>query len=333
MEKYSLERIYSHLGDEESRFWFEKRLCYSLTGDMQRLVCAIKNKMEIRKTGKDFFLFGAGPGVYGLVNAYPEISWRAIIDNDELKVGKPNILPVISFKEFMKNSKNAVVFIKSPLYGNEMRQQLISNSFPENSIIQFYGVQYFDLPYFKPLENEFYIDAGGFDGSSTKCFFQWLQNKTGRSVIFEPNSICYEDCRNNIKKWNYSNVEVVNKGLWHKKETLRFCKSGSASSISMDGEEIIETVSLDEYLETEKETKIPTFIKMDIEGTELNALKGAEQTIRKHKPKLAISIYHKPEDIWEISNLLLDFVPDYKFYIRHYSFDHFETVLYALSSS
>jgi hypothetical protein len=87
-------------------------------------------------------------------------------------------------------------------------------------------------------------------------------------------------------------------------------------------------ISLDEYLKNEKEPV--TFIKMDLEGAELNALKGAEQTIKEQKPKLAISIYHKPEDIWEIPNLLLELVPDYKFYIRHYTLIGAETVLYAL---
>jgi hypothetical protein len=70
---------------------------------------------------------------------------------------------------------------------------------------------------------------------------------------------------------------------------------------------------------------------MDIEGAELNALKGAERIIREQKPKLAICIYHKPEDVWKIPSLLLDFVPDYKFYIRHYFYSSFwNTVLFAL---
>jgi len=91
----------------------------------------------------------------------------------------------------------------------------------------------------------------------------------------------------------------------------------------------IETISLDEYLKDEKE-KV-TFIKMDIEGAELNALKGAERIIREQKPKLAICIYHKPEDVWEIPSLLLNFVSDYKFYIRHNTYSFlYDTTLYAL---
>ena len=74
----------------------------------------------------------------------------------------------------------------------------------------------------------------------------------------------------------------------------------------------------------------PTFIKMDIEGSELRALKGAEQSIHKYRPKLAISIYHRPEDIFTLPDLLLSYHPDYKFYLRHYSLGYFDTVLYAI---
>ena len=69
---------------------------------------------------------------------------------------------------------------------------------------------------------------------------------------------------------------------------------------------------------------------MDIEGSELEALKGAAETIKKWRPKLAISIYHKYEDIIEIPEYILSIVPDYSFYIRHYSSDIWETVLYAI---
>jgi hypothetical protein len=69
---------------------------------------------------------------------------------------------------------------------------------------------------------------------------------------------------------------------------------------------------------------------MDIEGYELDALKGAERLIKKNKPKLAISIYHKPEDFFEIPLLLKRFVPEYKIYIKHHApFQAIETVCYA----
>lgn len=69
---------------------------------------------------------------------------------------------------------------------------------------------------------------------------------------------------------------------------------------------------------------------MDIEGSELNAIKGSNKVIKEQKPKLAISIYHKQKDILDIPNLLLQYNPDYQLYLRHYSFVAYETVLYAL---
>lgn len=326
--------IYSHLGDEESRYLFEVCLRYRLNYELKLYNIHRKSSVYKKLQGnkKRFFMFGAGYTGHLYVNVFSEISWNAFIDNDNFKVGKQDILPIISFQEFIENSENAIVFIPNTQYWTEMKQQLISNGFSEDSIIcyygspAFFGTQYFDLPYFKPQRKEFFIDAGGYDGYSTQCFFNWLRNSLGRSIIFEPNHIQYEVCKNNMQ--NYDNVKIVNKGLWHKKEIVKFYNGGTSGGINSIGEEIIEAVSLDEELKDEKERV--TFIKMDIEGAELNALKGAERTIRVQKPKLAICIYHKPEDVREIPNLLLDYVPDYKFYIRHYSFSTWETVLYAI---
>ena len=66
------------------------------------------------------------------------------------------------------------------------------------------------------------------------------------------------------------------------------------------------------------------------EGSELKALEGAKTVIQRDHPKLAISLYHKPEDIVELPAYILELVPEYKFYIRHYCSDVCETVLYAV---
>ena len=73
-----------------------------------------------------------------------------------------------------------------------------------------------------------------------------------------------------------------------------------------------------------------TFIKMDIEGSELEALKGAQQTIQRDRPKLAICIYHKPEDMTDIPLYIKSLVPEYRLYVRHHSNRCSETVLYAV---
>ena len=88
----------------------------------------------------------------------------------------------------------------------------------------------------------------------------------------------------------------------------------------------IEVRKLDDMLRDRK----VTFLKMDIEGSELAALRGAERIIREQRPKLAICVYHKPEDMWEIPGFILNCHPDYKLYLRHYSISYTETVLYAV---
>ena len=77
----------------------------------------------------------------------------------------------------------------------------------------------------------------------------------------------------------------------------------------------IETVILDDFLHGER----VTFIKMDIEGAELDALRGASRIIKEQKPKLAISIYHRLEDIIEIPKLIISLRPDYRLYVNHIS--------------
>lgn len=89
---------------------------------------------------------------------------------------------------------------------------------------------------------------------------------------------------------------------------------------------MIQVGTVDKELEGEP----VTFIKMDVEGAEREALIGAERTIRKYAPKLAISVYHRPEDIWELPEIILRYNPDYQLFLRHYSLNSCETVLYAV---
>jgi hypothetical protein len=98
--------------------------------------------------------------------------------------------------------------------------------------------------------------------------------------------------------------------------------------MSKQGKIPVKLVSLDEYLPAEERSQI-TYIKLDIEGAELDALEGMKETIVKYKPRLAICIYHLPTDLWKIPLLIHRLNPAYKLYIRqHHPVN--ETVCYAV---
>ena len=117
------------------------------------------------------------------------------------------------------------------------------------------------------------------------------------------------------------------KGLYDSITTLPFCDGNEVLSGKIgddDANSKIHTIDIDSVINGKV-----TFIKMDIEGAELNALKGAEKTIIRNKPKLAICIYHKPEDMWQIPRYIDSLVPEYKFYIRHFGMRYAGTILYC----
>ena len=100
---------------------------------------------------------------------------------------------------------------------------------------------------------------------------------------------------------------------------------GSSSTISHEGREV-HVFKPDEVLLFAK----PNFIKMDIEGAELPALKGTEKTIRKYKPLMAISVYHNAEDLWEIPFWIKGKFPFYEFKLRLHGHMLNEIILYCI---
>ena len=103
--------------------------------------------------------------------------------------------------------------------------------------------------------------------------------------------------------------------------------NNSDSMIAETGETCIEVMPIDEAVDPSQRV---TYIKMDVEGSELESLKGAKRTILKDRPKLAICIYHKPEDMLTLPLYIKSLVPEYKLYLRHHSGTESETVLYAM---
>jgi len=183
--------------------------------------------------------------------------------------------------------------------------------------------QYFGEDFLKFNPNGIFIDGGGFDGDSSLSFIKKVNNNYKKILFFEPDKKSFEKAKENLK--NIKNVEFFKKGLYSKSDILRFNSSGGlGSNIDESGNTEIEVVSIDNILDEKAD-----YIKMDIEGAELEALKGAEKQLCSGV-QFAISLYHKSCDVWQIPEYIRQINPEYKFYLRHYTNTIFETVLYIV---
>lgn len=135
----------------------------------------------------------------------------------------------------------------------------------------------------------------------------------------------------------YKNIEVLPYAVSNKSgDFVSFSWKAGATQIGQVEEsgmqEQAETISIDDFCE-QKQLEQLDFIKMDIEGAERLALEGAQQSIRRFKPKMAIAAYHRPDDLLVLSKLILDIEPSYRFFLRHHSIHASETVIYAIPES
>lgn len=346
--------IKDRLKDEESIKLFDTRIEYTITRDLEKLENSLFDKnqkwrcMELElflerfPEKREIVLFGAGK-VGKRTKQYLNIcgySPSYFCDN-YVPDNKIEGIPVISLDELIYKHKDSVLIICSDIYGKEMYHQAIIKKYPEENIlfpgsgrmqIQC-GRQYFDV--FRPKQKEVLVDAGGYDGSTVVDFFSWVEESAGKGKCYslEPVPEMYHKIIERCKREKWENVMVCNCAAWDKEESLLLTKDQNVngdiwggSRVGETGETAVKGRPIDEICAGEEEI---TFIKMDIEGSELKALYGAKKTILRHKPRLAISIYHKPQDIFEIPGYILSLVPEYKMYIRQYAADLSETILYA----
>lgn len=174
-------------------------------------------------------------------------------------------------------------------------------------------------------ENEVYVDGGSYDGDTIRLFIDRVEGKFARVLAFEPDTGTFHRLAANFA--GERRVEPINAGLHRRAATLRFDNAGTRGSIIVhEGGIAIPVVGLDEVLGDDR----VTFIKMNIEGAELEALKGGEHAISRWAPKLAISAYHRPSHLWQVPELIRSLRSDYRLYLRQHDGGVIETVLYAL---
>jgi len=130
-------------------------------------------------------------------------------------------------------------------------------------------------------------------------------------------------------------IHIIEAPVWNKSDvSLSYDDRGPASQVGEPGkyDGTIKTISIDDLVAKYHLVSVD-FIKMDIEGAEMSALKGAEETIKRFKPKLAISVYHKPDDMIVIPEYIRSLNAGYKFYLDYYTIVGHEIVLYAINKN
>jgi FkbM family methyltransferase len=183
----------------------------------------------------------------------------------------------------------------------------------------------------KSLLNEsLYIDCGAYDGDTVRSFVSNNQNFS-RVIAFEPDNSNFQKLLKEI--YSYKSV-LKNRilcypvGLSNVNEIKMFSGDmGMGSSIDKNGNLFVQVVALDSFLSYIPENKV--FIKLDVEGFELAAIKGMKKLIKTKSPFLAISVYHKFDDIWKIGNYVSKLNENYHFYLRQHGNDGMDLILYC----
>ena len=340
------QEIRSRLTDEASRLFFDARLRYRDDRDNDAFMRAVMPELRkirlinfemadsIRSLGTDeVVLYGAGR--CGLRNKWAlELAGMRLLafaDASPDKIGaRIEGLPVVPPEALTEEPfSRALIVVTTRKYSAEIIARLRALGVaPERIHVPALDTsvvcvnspdQYFDV--FTPRADEYFADVGAYDGFTARRFAEWTGGHYRKMFCLEPSPQQFEKLKTRLS--DLHDVELLPHAAWDRRETLCFTDEGSGSHLGDTGTQV-SAAPLDELI-----ADPVTFLKMDIKGSELPALRGAAGLIRRWRPRLAVCIYHRPDDVLEIPAYLIGLVPEYRFTIRHYSGSLFETVLYA----
>lgn len=189
------------------------------------------------------------------------------------------------------------------------------------------------------------LTGGAYIGDSTQQLFDIARKRhieIDKVVMFEPNPANIKVIKNNFRR---KNVILINQGLYDCDRELKFeladeDRNENTRVIEGDKEDLSTIFHSMEHraymsfpvtsLDLVEECEDVTFLKLCVEGSEMRALKGARETIKKRRPKLAVCIYHNNENMVRIIEYIHGLVPEYKLYVRHHTYNTDQTVMYAV---
>jgi FkbM family methyltransferase len=184
--------------------------------------------------------------------------------------------------------------------------------------------QYFDFICQLRGKIDNFVDIGSYRAENTLTFMSKYPDYS-RVVIVEPNLVNFNFCLTTTK--DYANISYVQAVLGRDIQIVEFSGEGTTGVVVESGGTKVQMKTLDQICEGLAGT---TLIKMDVEGGEEAILLGGLDTIKRLRPVLAISGYHRVQDFWRIPEIVFSVVDGYTLYVRHYTETIYETVFYFI---
>lgn len=358
-------RLYGTLQDELSRKVFDARLMVDICPTVSHLTQLVQlngymppeNAARIGQMKEKFYSLASQPAsgasfiIYGTGMQGRQVAEGLLAEhipfygfccrNSERFSGGMMGKPVISPEKVFAEPEKYYVIIAAG-GASEILNILCAHHFPGERIIMIEDsyndpLQYFEFPQFFRKGTAF-VDGGCYDISTSRQFVDWCGGEYSKIIAFEPSPANCQMCKKYAEEAGLEDFELVQAGLSSgETQAGLVMRSGGGSFVSdssvwmrlgeVDQQNIepVRTVKLDDFV---RDTTVG-FIKLDIEGLELEALRGAEEMLRRDRPFLAVCVYHRRGDMITIMDYLLSIVPEYRFRLRHYSSSTCETVLYA----
>jgi FkbM family methyltransferase len=189
---------------------------------------------------------------------------------------------------------------------------------------------YFPLKLCPLTDNEVFIDCGAYDGDSIRSFLDQPINTFQKVYGFEPDPANFSKLEQDVSmRPERESITLQCAAVGAHNGTVTFSGDGNEASSVGKGDIVVNCVTLDEALSG----TAPTYVKMDIEGAELDALNGARGTIQKHFPVLAICSYHVQNHLWKIPLLIQSIRSNYRFFLHPHLLEGWDLVCYAIPES
>ncbi len=300
-------------------------------GEIEGVKCISPKELLKIENAVVFITIGKAYEVYAqlsktsieMICQYP-LAYFSIMRNNYMRYTKEvlleNIQKLFDILEDEESKKIAFWKIKSWFASfEELNQMQFKEIYSE-------GI-YMPKNIFQFQSKEKIIDCGAYNGDTIQYF---LENriKWNKYYAFEMSEKNFNKLINYkkdfLKEIQYT-LQVQNVGVGEKNDIIYYLDNLSGTLI--ESEKIgkkANVVTLDSVINDSI-----SYIKMDIEGSELSALKGGERLIKENRPKCAICVYHQPSDLWEIPLYLKELVPEYRIFLRHHGYITNDTVCYA----